>query len=511
MVVMITWLCWTTLQTKTIARSIFFFFFKRLHFFWGGYIVFCCKVYVICDLSYGMSTLFICNYRLLFIYYLSDIFLFYQMQVYIMAGAHGGKGGARSGNNGARGGKGGSPSGNGGARGGKGGAYGGKGGSPSGNGGARKGNDGSRSDNDGAHSGNAGTRGRTPKPGFRPPSRQAHDFTDDENIDDGTFMTTCGRYSTLRGGHAGNILAVHVRGNEGSGSRGGHAGSGSRGGHDGSGSRGGHGGSGRRGGHAGSSSRGGAGDPMADMCGVIRDSSLRAIPDRASNHYSEESDFADVDRQDADHEDDDRQDADHEDDDRPLSQRSYEGASGDTFQGRVIRRAGETFEVEHGDVHKSITRILSQHHDGAWMTFRQIPRDKLARMFECFRTRWSWDPANEQLIHDGFINVLKKRYRDIMRQLRIDSIMLACAVHEDMDPTNYLQFDKIRDFPPPAISLEVWRELCKRWNTKGWLNMSKNGSKNRRSADSSGKSLRHTGGSMGYAERRARMIILYTC
>ncbi|XP_022041340.2 uncharacterized protein LOC110943917 [Helianthus annuus] len=163
------------------------------------------------------------------------------------------------------------------------------------------------------------------------------------------------------------------------------------------------------------------------------------------------------------------------------------------------------FEVEHGDVHKSITRILSQHHDGAWMTFRQIPRDKLARMFECFRTRWSWDLANEQLIHEGFINVLKKRYRDIMRQLRIDSTMLACAVHEDMDPTNYLQFDKIRDFPPPAISLEVWRELCKRWNTKGWLNKSKNGSKNRRSADSSGKSSRHTGGSMGYAERRARM------
>ncbi|MFS7925994.1 hypothetical protein Hanom_Chr04g00291691 [Helianthus anomalus] len=176
---------------------------------------------------------------------------------------------------------------------------------------------GSPSGDGGAHSGNAGTRGRTPKPGFRPPSRQAHDFTDDENIDDGTFMTTCGRYSTLRGSHAGNILAPW--GHAGNGSRGGHDGSGSRGGHTGSGSRGGHDGSGRRGGHAGSSSHGGAGDPMADMCGIIRDSSLCTIPDRASNHYSEESDFEDV----------DRQDADHEDDECPLSQRSYEGASVD--------------------------------------------------------------------------------------------------------------------------------------------------------------------------------------
>ncbi|MFS8005691.1 hypothetical protein Hanom_Chr13g01240341 [Helianthus anomalus] len=48
-----------------------------------------------------------------------------------------------------------------------------------------------------------------------------------------------------------------------------------------------------------------------------------------------------------------------------------------------------------------------------------------------------------------------------MRQLRIDSTTLACVVHEDMDPNNYLHFDKIRDFPPSAISLEVWRELCK--------------------------------------------------
>ncbi|MFS7976635.1 hypothetical protein Hanom_Chr10g00894681 [Helianthus anomalus] len=171
------------------------------------------------------------------------------------------------------------------------------------------------------------------------------------------------------------------------------------------------------------------------------------------------------------------------------------------------------FEVEHGDVHKSIIHILSQHHDhdGAWMTFRQIPRDKLARMFECFRTRWSWDPANEQLIHEGFINVLKKCYRDIMRQLRIDSTMLACAAHEDMDPNNYLQFDKIRDFPPPAISLEVWRELCKDAFANFHVGTQKVGlisprmGKNRRSADSSAKSSRHMGGSMGYAERRARM------
>ncbi|KAM0003405.1 hypothetical protein Hdeb2414_s0285g00857341 [Helianthus debilis subsp. tardiflorus] len=272
-----------------------------------------------------------------------------------MAGAHvgkggapGGKGGARNGNGGARSGNGGvrsgndgAPSGDGrsgndGARSGNDRAYGGNGGAPSGNGGTRSGND-------GAPSGNGGTRGRTPKQGFRPPSRQVHDSIDNENIDDGTFMTTCGRYSALRGARTGNIVSVNVRG----GSRGGHNGSGSRGGHDGSGKRGGrggHDGSGRRGGYAGSSSRQGEGDPIADMCGVFRDPSLRTIPDCDSNHYSEDSDFEDVDHQEADLEDVNCQEADLEDDEHPLSQRSYEGASGDTNQGRMIRRAGDKYE-----------------------------------------------------------------------------------------------------------------------------------------------------------------------
>ncbi|KAJ0515129.1 putative transposase, Ptta/En/Spm, plant [Helianthus annuus] len=139
------------------------------------------------------------------------------------------------------------------------------------------------------------------------------------------------------------------------------------------------------------------------------------------------------------------------------------------------------------------------------MTFREIPRDVLARMFECFRTRWRWDPASEQLIYEGFINVLKTRYSDIMRHLRITSTMMASRVREDMDPNNYLQFDIIRDYPPHSMSLEVWRALCRRWNTPGWLNKSKSGSRNRRSGNMNGKSSRHTGGSMGYAERRARM------
>ncbi|MFS7961668.1 hypothetical protein Hanom_Chr08g00717801 [Helianthus anomalus] len=76
-------------------------------------------------------------------------------------------------------------------------------------------------------------------------------------------------------------------------------------------------------------------------------------------------------------------------------------------------------------------------------------------------TPWRWDPASEQLIQEGFINVLKTRYSDIMRHLRIASTRMASRVREDMDPNKYLQFDIIRDYPPLSMSLEVWRGLCR--------------------------------------------------
>ncbi|MFS7903263.1 hypothetical protein Hanom_Chr01g00021991 [Helianthus anomalus] len=93
----------------------------------------------------------------------------------------------------------------------------------------------------------------------------------------------------------------------------------------------------------------------------------------------------------------------------------------------------------HGDVHKSISRILREHHDGAWLTFKQVPRDEVARMYDRFRVtyllyiyislayllslhfnlyfyfcRLAGGPSNEQAIYEGFLNMLKKRFGEIM-------------------------------------------------------------------------------------------------
>ncbi|KAI3675746.1 hypothetical protein L1987_85339 [Smallanthus sonchifolius] len=62
------------------------------------------------------------------------------------------------------------------------------------------------------------------------------------------------------------------------------------------------------------------------------------------------------------------------------------------------------------------------------------------------------------------------------------------------------KFDIISNYPPDKVPLERWQRWCKIWNTDKWLERSKVGRKNRQNDIS-----RHTGGSMGFDERRIRL------
>ncbi|KAL8231849.1 hypothetical protein R6Q57_001627 [Mikania cordata] len=53
----------------------------------------------------------------------------------------------------------------------------------------------------------------------------------------------------------------------------------------------------------------------------------------------------------------------------------------------------------------------------------------------------------------------------------------------------------MRDCPPRFVHPEVWRDLCKGWNTDAWKKKSKRGRNNRISADEKDVISRHTGGS----------------
>ncbi|KAM0013960.1 hypothetical protein Hdeb2414_s0040g00736231 [Helianthus debilis subsp. tardiflorus] len=96
--------------------------------------------------------------------------------------------------------------------------------------------------------------------------------------------------------------------------------------------------------------------------------------------------------------------------------------------------------------------------------------------------------------------MLKKRFSEIMMQLRIKATKLAYKAGENVKLRNSNQFNIIHKYPPESVPINIWRDICSAWYTKAWLSKSKCGSPNRNIANINGRSSRHTGGSMGFDE-----------
>ncbi|KAD5803399.1 hypothetical protein E3N88_14759 [Mikania micrantha] len=233
------------------------------------------------------------------------------------------------------------------------------------------------------------------------------------------------------------------------------------------------------------SSLAGTNDTRASMEGILHHEKIHQLP-----YNDDDGDY--------DHEDGD-------DDDIQLDQResSFAEARSDTSRKPRITRFGTKFG--NTTVHRSITRIFKEHFDKAWITFKQVPNDVVARVYTRFGTLWSWEPAAEERIYEGVINVLKARFRDYVRRLRVKSTIKARADGHEIADNDYTKFSIIREYPPDTVPLEMWRDLCTAWDTKEWLKRSASGTNNRASSDSNGITSCHTGGSIGFDEHRINM------
>ncbi|KAL8208976.1 hypothetical protein R6Q57_008388 [Mikania cordata] len=201
---------------------------------------------------------------------------------------------------------------------------------------------------------------------------------------------------------------------------------------------------------------------------------------------------------------DDCEDSDHEDDEDTTthpSQRDLNVAHPphDRFHKPFIRRVGRKFA--NTKVHRLIRKIFDASFEGPWSTFKEVPKPALDKMFETFRTSFSWEPTEEFANRQGFENVLRDRYSDIMLEMRNESTNNARASgHFIINGQD--NFNIMCDFPPKLVSQDVWRQLCLIWNTEEWAKNSERGRNNRMRLDSSGAISRHTGGSVGYDEHR---------
>ncbi|KAD4584569.1 hypothetical protein E3N88_22170 [Mikania micrantha] len=168
-------------------------------------------------------------------------------------------------------------------------------------------------------------------------------------------------------------------------------------------------------------------------------------------------------------------------------------------QREFISRIGEKFA--RGKVHRTIRTLFNESFDGPWATYKEVPKEVLDRIFDRFKTRYKWDPSNDYVIREAFQNVLKKRYPDIMLEHRATSAKRARDAGHNF-PNDKPNFSIMCDFPPRFVHPEVWRDLCKGWNTNEWKKKSERGRNNRMSVDDEDVISRHTGDSRGYDEHR---------
>ncbi|KAJ0765080.1 hypothetical protein HanPI659440_Chr08g0299421 [Helianthus annuus] len=108
------------------------------------------------------------------------------------------------------------------------------------------------------------------------------------------------------------------------------------------------------------------------------------------------------------------------------------------------------FRFGSNKVVRNIIGILKEHLEGPWVTFPDAPNDV---------TRWSWDPRNEQMNYEGFRNVLKNRYRDIMAKMRNSAIKDAKNIGHVFERKDLRLFSKLSQFPPSHLYINIWHDM----------------------------------------------------
>ncbi|CAI9279566.1 unnamed protein product [Lactuca saligna] len=113
----------------------------------------------------------------------------------------------------------------------------------------------------------------------------------------------------------------------------------------------------------------------------------------------------------------------------------------------------------------------------------------------CFRTMYKWNSLENSNIFDAFKCVLKDRYRDRMKHIRIKSGEMARNDGKPVPLGHCTYYEGMHDYRPERVPEN-------HWSTDKWRKNSKIAQQNRKVADANGSTARHTAGSIGFDEHR---------
>ncbi|CAH1448897.1 unnamed protein product [Lactuca virosa] len=69
-------------------------------------------------------------------------------------------------------------------------------------------------------------------------------------------------------------------------------------------------------------------------------------------------------------------------------------------------------------VHRQITLIIRMFYTTHWTTWSEVDSVTHERMFARFKSLYQWPESEDAKIHEGFLNILKQNFRELMRTAR---------------------------------------------------------------------------------------------
>ncbi|CAI9293574.1 unnamed protein product [Lactuca saligna] len=139
--------------------------------------------------------------------------------------------------------------------------------------------------------------------------------------------------------------------------------------------------------------------------------------------------------------------------------------------------------------HGSTSRGVTGGHDSNASDFQESSLPLISRKGR------KWNSLENSNIFDAFKCVLKDRYRDRMKRIRIKSGEMARNDGKPVPLGHCTYYEGMHDYRPGRVPEN-------HWSTDKWRKNSKIAQQNRKVADANGSTARHTAGSIGFDEHR---------
>ncbi|GLU04023.1 hypothetical protein SLE2022_211900 [Rubroshorea leprosula] len=127
-----------------------------------------------------------------------------------------------------------------------------------------------------------------------------------------------------------------------------------------------------------------------------------------------------------------------------------------------VKLTGDKVQFADPNIPWAITTLWKSCFDGPYFTYEHLPHSKVTEIYNCFKTIYQWNLADNVHVRDAFLNCMKHRWSGNLRDEK-------------------LKWEKDSTYVPCWILAHIWSQLLTYWDTNEYKMLSGRGAKNRSS------------------------------